>query len=173
MSESTNAEQPALIRQATADDLDDIMHIYDAGRKAMRASGNTAQWINGYPSRALVEDDIRQSTSFVMEGADGKPHGVFMFALCDDPTYHVIEDGAWLNDEPYGVIHRISSDGQLRGVMASAAEFGKARATNLRIDTHADNAPMQHVLEKAGFTRCGTIYCQDGSPRLAFQLSQA
>ena len=54
--------------------------------------------------------------------------------------------------------------------MASAAEFGKARAKNLRIDTHADNAPMQHVLEKAGFARCGTIYCQDGSPRVAFHL---
>lgn len=28
---------------------------------------------------------------------------------------------------------------------------------------------MQHVLEKNGFTRCGIIFTEDGSERIAFQ----
>ena len=29
---------------------------------------------------------------------------------------------------------------------------------------------MQQLLEKMGFTPCGTIYLEDGSPRLAYYL---
>ena len=36
-------------------------------------------------------------------------------------------------------------------------------------DTHADNAVMQRLLEGAGFVRCGIIYTDDGSPRIAYQ----
>ena len=38
------------------------------------------------------------------------------------------------------------------------------------MDTHADNAPMRHLLEKSGFSHRGTIYVEDGTPRLAFDL---
>ena len=160
-----------LIRQATTDDIDEIMRIYDAGRAFMRAHGNESQWVDGYPSRELVEDDIAQGASYVVEGDDGGVHAVFAFFLGDDPTYAVIEDGAWLNDEPYGAIHRIASDGVLRGTLAAAVAFGRERVRNLRIDTHADNIPMQNAVQKAGFVRCGIIYCVDGTPRVAFHLA--
>lgn len=39
----------------------------------------------------------------------------------------------------------------------------------MRIDTHADNHIMQHVIEKAGFQRCGIIFTDDGTPRIAYQ----
>ena len=159
-----------LIRQATTGDIDDIMRTYDTARTFMRANGNSSQWVNGYPSRELVEDDIAQGACFVIEGDDGCIHGVFAFFIGDDPTYAIIEDGAWLNDEPYGTIHRIGSDGALRGALAAAVAFACKRAGNVRVDTHADNTPMQNALIKAGFIRCGVIYCQDGTPREAFQL---
>ena len=158
------------IRRATIADIYDIMRIYDAARQTMRASGNRSQWIDGYPQRELVEDDVARRVSYVVEGEDGSPHGAFMFALEDDPTYAHIENGAWLNDEPYGVIHRIGSDATMHGVLQAAVDFCAKRTDNLRIDTHADNAIMQHALEKAGFSRCGIIYCHDGSPRVAYQL---
>ena len=157
------------IRPATAADLSDAMRIYDAARQTMRYSGNLSQWINGYPSRDLVADDIEQGVLYVAE-LDGEPHGVFMFSTQPDPTYARIVDGAWANDEPYGVIHRIGHDGALRGFLQKAVEFALQRADNVRIDTHADNAIMQHVLAKAGFVPCGTVFCHDGTPRLAFQL---
>ena len=38
------------------------------------------------------------------------------------------------------------------------------------IDTHEKNKTMQHVVEKLGFKRCGIIYIEDGTPRIAYQL---
>lgn len=159
-----------LIRQATAQDLDDIMRIYDAARQTMRACGNATQWVNGYPQRDLVAGDIERRECYVAEGADGRPHAAFMFAMGDDPTYAIIEDGSWLNDKRYGVIHRIGSDGALKGVLSHAVDYCLGTVDNLRIDTHADNVIMHRALSKKGFERCGIIYCQDGTPRVAYQL---
>jgi hypothetical protein len=149
------------------------MGVYDAARATMRASGNHKQWINGYPKREMIEDDIARRVSYVIEGADGKPHAVFMFSVEDDPTYALIEDGNWLDDEPYGVIHRIGSDGTLHGVIAQAVAYCSNIIGNLRIDTHQDNAPMQRSLQKYGFSRCGIIYLANGEERIAFHKTNA
>jgi len=93
---------------------------------------------------------------------------VFFFAVGEDPTYRVIEDGAWLNDRPYGVIHRIAGDGSIRGILTRAVEFAGARFDYLRIDTHEKNIPMQNALKKQNFTQRGVIYLRDGNPRLAY-----
>ena len=161
------------IRLATTNDLDDIMNVYEKARETMRASGNAKQWINGYPQREMVEEDVGLGQLYVVEGDDGQAHAAFMFAIGNDATYDVIEDGTWLDDAPYGVIHRIGSDGQLRGVLPFVVDYCLQRIDNLRIDTHAENAIMHHVLAKCGFTRCGIIYCHDGSPRVAYQLHRA
>lgn len=158
------------IRPATVNDIDTILTVYDCARQTMRDNGNDAQWINGYPSPDLVSEDIEHGESYVIEGDDGLVHGVFMFALGDDPTYNTIEDGAWLNDEPYGVIHRIGTDGRIRGALSAAVDFALQQTDNLRIDTHARNNAMRCALSKAGFRQCGTIYCQDGTARIAFHL---
>ena len=91
----------------------------------------------------------------------------------DDPTYYRI-DGAWKNEAPYGVIHRIASDGTEKGIFEAVMEFCKEKMAergirNLRIDTHEDNKTMQHLIEKYGFQRCGIIYLENGSPRIAYQ----
>ena len=96
--------------------------------------------------------------------------GVFMFSTEKDPTYSVIVDGEWPNDEPYGVIHRIASSGRVKGVLAKCVEFAKKSADNLRIDTHEENLVMQSALSKLGFEKCGIIFLENGDPRIAFQL---
>jgi hypothetical protein len=40
---------------------------------------------------------------------------------------------------------------------------------NIRIDTHKDNTIMQHILESHHYIKCGTIYADDGTPRIAYQ----
>ena len=40
---------------------------------------------------------------------------------------------------------------------------------NIRMDTHEDNKIMQHLLEKNGFIRCGTVHIFNGDPRIAYQ----
>ena len=47
-----------------------------------------------------------------------------------------------------------------------AAQMGLA---SVRIDTHADNKPMQRAIEKFGFVYCGIIKAHDGTPRIAFE----
>ena len=56
-----------------------------------------------------------------------------------------------------------------RGAAAYSFAWCFTRCGNLRADTHADTAPKQRALEKAGFVRCGTIRLADGSPRIAYQ----
>lgn len=161
------------IRNATAGDLPKIRKIYDAAKSYMDTSGNPNQWPVGYPPEKYLRQDIELSRLYVCE-EDGVLHGVFLFAVMEDPTYRYI-DGSWLNDKPYGVIHRIASDGIKSGIFKNVLEFciekmAEGNITNLRIDTHADNKTMQHLVEKYGFEYCGVIYLENGSPRMAYQL---
>lgn len=43
---------------------------------------------------------------------EGKVIGTFYFIQVKDiePTYHIIEDGSWINGDSYGVVHRLASD---------------------------------------------------------------
>ena len=99
----------------------------------------------------------------------GEAHAVFYFFNGADETYSKIDHGNWLNDEPYGVIHRVASDGALHGVMRVCAEFCLRTVKNLKIDTHRDNLPMQRSLEKNGFVYCGIIHLENGDERVAYQ----
>ena len=160
------------IRRATLQDLDRMLEIYDYARAFMRSTGNPTQWSRGYPSRELLLADIEEGVSFVAE-EEGVIHGTFMFYNGKDGIYDVIEDGAWLNDEPYAVIHRIAGDGQIKGLLSMAVEYGSQFSDNLRMDTHRDNRVMQHTLEKNGFVRCGIIHLENGDPRIAYHRIEA
>lgn len=160
-----------IFRKAEVKDIDRIIEIYEVARQFMVDMGNPNQWINGYPKRELIEEDIARGHFYVCEGKeDHKIHGAFAFILGDDPTYEIIEDGAWLNDHPYGTIHRMASDGTVKGLLEKSLPFCFTMTDNVRIDTHADNIPMQGAIAKQGFTKCGIIHVEDGSPRLAYQL---
>jgi len=158
-----------IIRPATLSDLESLLTIYETARQFMRESGNLNQWTGGYPPASLVTQDIQNGNSFVCE-EDGQILGVFCYFDGPDPTYDYIE-GAWLNDRPYGVIHRIAVAAHRRGVAAACYDWALTRCDDLRIDTHADNRPMQRSLQKYGFTPCGTIYLANGDPRIAYQKS--
>ena len=159
-----------MIRHATPADLTIIMEIYRIAREYMQKNGNPTQWGKaGYPSTKLLKNDIQNGNLYVYE-EDGI-HGVFAFILGEDPTYGTIE-GAWINNEPYGTIHRIASDMQQKGVFEKCLDFCKDRADNIRIDTHKNNATMRHLIEKNGFQECGIIHVQDGSPRIAYQYTK-
>lgn len=159
-----------MIRKAAAGDLPEIMRVYAYARKFMIDSGNASQWGVNYPPEALIAQDIAQGQSYVIAGENGEICGVFAFIIGEDPTYAVIENGAWLSDAPYGVIHRIAGNGTVHGLMQQAVDFCRGRIPHLRIDTHADNHVMQHLITKCGFTRCGTIYVRDDSPRIAYEM---
>lgn len=154
------------IRQAQWTDFDRILEIYAIAREFMAKTGNPTQWGDHYPPLAMLEADIPAGNLYVVE--DRGIHGVFAYFSEPDPTYAYIEDGAWLADSPYGTIHRVASDGS-GGVFTAVLQFARERNSHVRIDTHADNKVMQHVLEKHGFIRTGIIYLEDGDPRIAYE----
>ena len=159
------------IRKASAADLDRLMEIFDYARKFMRQTGNPSQWINGYPSRSFIMEEITKEHCYVCSDDAGKVVATFCFIAGPDPTYAYIEQGEWPSDEPYYVIHRLASDGSCPGIAATCFKWCAQQASCLRADTHADNKVMQHLLEKNGFKRCGIIYVANGTQRIAFQKS--
>jgi len=180
-----------IIRPATTSDLPALRPVFEAAKAIMRADGNLDQWsAPGFPPEDLLLRDLDRKGGYVIEnrwpvaaGHDGKnddvavmpgltghlnPIGYFALLPSPEPTYDYI-DGAWLTDEPYGVIHRIASYPEEHGIFAAIIDFAAARFAHLRIDTHRDNRIMQHLIEKHGFTYCGIIWLEDGTERLAYE----
>lgn len=163
------------IRKSTMEDLPEILELYRQARKFMRDHGNAGQWGDSYPEPEIVIRDIREGNSYlcverVKETGAERPLAVFFYSGQADPDYDRIDDGEWMNDAPYGVVHRIASGfGGRRGAASFCIAWAFEQCGNLRMDTHRDNIPMQKLLKKSGFVRCGQIYIRDGSPRIAFQ----
>ncbi len=67
------------------------------------------------------------------------------------------------------MIHRLASVDGKKGVATFCLSWCFAQCGNIRIDTHKNNIPMQNLLRKNGYTRCGIIYLENGDERIAYQ----
>lgn len=159
-----------MIRLATLEDLSIIKDIYAHARSFMASTGNPNQWGSSYPSEELLLEDISKNELYVCYDESGI-YAVFVFFMHIDETYNYIE-GAWLNNDDYGVIHRIASSGIKKGMFSEVYEYVTKFSANIRIDTHHDNLVMQKVLNKHGFIKCGVIYLKNGNPRLAYHYEK-
>ena len=157
------------IRLATESDFEAICGIYSDARAFMRENGNPHQWKDDRPTQDTIARDIKAGKSHVCIGDKGIV-AVFYFSIEEEPTYGRI-DGAWINDEPYGVVHRIarSRDASAKGAGKFCMEWSYEQCRNLRVDTHRDNGPMRALLESLRFAYCGIIWLEDGDERLAYQ----
>ena len=150
-----------------------------ADAKAQLKRMNVDQWQKGYPTEETWVGDIEKGISYVAV-ENGEVLGAFMFQTAPEAAYAKI-DGSWLTEgTPYASLHRVcvaeSSKG--KGVAGELFRYAfelakRAGCPSVRIDTHAENLPMQRALEKAGFTPCGTIFLiggrEDGDPRRAYE----
>ena len=130
------------IRKATLDDLDRLMEIFEEARRFMCRTGNPNQWINGYPQRELIQEEIEASHCYVCVTEDGRAVATFCF---------------------------IQGPGFCKGIGKLCVDWCFRQWPCLRADTHADNKVMQHLLLSTGFVYCGIIYVRNGTPRLAYQ----
>lgn len=145
------------------------MELFQAARGIMRASGNMNQWNDGYPSEEIVRKDIAQGVCYVL--CEESIQATMAFIPGPDPTYAKIYDGEWIDEAPYYVIHRIAVAEPGHNAAARLLEWGFMHTDSIRIDTHKGNVIMQHILDKEGFTHCGTIYLMNGDPREGYQKS--
>ena len=161
------------IRHSTEQDLSRMMEIYRYARDYMAEHGNPNQWgPTQWPPEDLILKDIQDGDSYVCLNDEGTAIGTFYFIFGKDiePTYRNITDGAWLDESPYGVVHRIAGDGSEKGIGAFCINWAFEQCGHLRIDTHGDNIVMQNLVRKLGFVHCGTIYVEeDNYPRLAYE----
>lgn len=156
------------VREATIQDIDVLMEIYETARRFMAENGNPTQWPQGYPSKKILLKDMAAKQLYVYE-QNGEIEGAFVFFIGEDLSYAKI-DGKWLNEEPYGVIHRIASRQRVPHVGQSILNYCFTKIKNLRIDTHEDNIPMQNMLKKNGFVYVGEIELLSiHESRMAFQ----
>ena len=139
-----------MIRKAEFTDLPQILKIYEDAREFMRQTGNPNQWWDYHPAESILREDIPKGQLYVWE-EDGKLLASFAYIPGIDPTYLQIDGPGWLNEEPYGVIHRIAVAQRGQGLIAKIFDWALERCPNLRIDTHVNNQPMRRALEKYGF----------------------
>ena len=152
------------IRHATEADLDTMLAMVAHSRGLMRANGNMTQW-TGYPLADDLLEDIRLGVSYIIDGT-----ATFALVPGVEPTYGYIDHGRWIDpDSPYATIHRLAKTAGAKDVSHEVFAFSKQQYSYLRADTHADNRPMRHILEREGFVECGTVYMSDGAPRQAYE----
>ena len=155
------------IENAQVGDIPEILKIYDLARQWMKNCGNTTQWAGSYPNEEIIRRDISNGDLYKMS-VGGKTEGVFALIKGEDPTYKVIEDGSWHKDLPYATIHRLASSGRYPHVAAACFDFALERNDYLRVDTHEKNLAMKKAVTDYGFKKCGKIYIEDGSERIAY-----
>lgn len=160
------------IRNTRIEELNKIKEIYSGAKTFMDLNGNAGQWENDYPQRNLLKFDIENKSSYVCV-ENGDILAVFSFSIGEEPTYHEIFEGQWLNNDKYGVIHRIAVAERNKGFASKCIQWCIKQFPNIKIDTHKNNIPMQKVILKNGFQYCGIIKKENGTERLAYQISSA
>ena len=159
-------------RRGEMGDVDAVMTLVADAQNWFRSQG-IDQWQDGYPTRSIIENDISQDYSYVVE-YEGVVAATFAVAFDGEPTYATIERGEWPNENDYAVVHRIMvSDtmrrkGVAREILSFVERLCEERGVrDIRIDTHRDNRAMLAMLKKCGYSRCGRITLQSGAKREA------
>lgn len=164
------------VRQGTQADIPAIMGIIDDARAFLHAQGIN-QWQGTYPDQPAVAADIQKGTNRLLI-VDGVVAGNASLLEGPDPFYGKIDGAGWQGAQSYMMIHRFAVAAKVRGqhlsklFMSNLISEAYARGfRDLRIDTHAQNQIMQHVILGNGFTFRGIVYLDEPVPeRNAYQL---
>ncbi len=158
------------LEQAKQEDLERCWELISQGREFQREQG-FVQWTEDYPSRAIIENDIRIGKGYVLK-VDGEIAGYMYIDFDGEPAYEDIR-GEWQSQEPYAVVHRLAFGREFRGRGLTDTAFQLIKdlclSKNVRYirgDTDFPNKRMQHIFKKNGFKNCGIIIYQ--GDKLAF-----
>ncbi len=100
------------IRKSEIADIPRMLEIIAEAQAAFRAQG-IDQWQDGYPNEEVLLQDIAAGDSYVVF-EDKQLVATAMISFDGDPNYKVII-GAWKNDLPYAVVHRIAVAASQKG----------------------------------------------------------
>lgn len=160
-------------RPAVREDFERAMALLDIGHRTFAELGIDEGRGKKYPSARRLMHSIKNGTTHVIEDAHGRMIAMFAVSFSPDKNYERPIDGAWLTDtgaqpQPYAELHWVAVDyaARRRGVGAFILDKADhiARAggrSSIRADVYELNVPMQKLLEKHGYERCGTITIKD------------
>ena len=164
------------IHKSRIEDIEKMMCVIHEAQESMHANG-IPQWQDGYPNEEVISWDIQTGNSYVLV-EDGNVIGTAYIVAGYEPNYDYIEEGKWLNDHPYVVVHRIAISKDYKGkdcarqlMVFAESVAGMHHLHDIRIDTHHQNLPMRKFLSKLGYHACGTVYLKNGDKRIAYQRS--
>ena len=161
------------IRKAELNDLNIILKIFEHARNYMKENNNPNQWGDNHPPASLIEEDIKNSIGYVCLDEENNIVGYFCFYVGIEEDYNQIYEGNWLNDREYAVIHRIATMSNKKGVGGFCMRYCFDKYKNIKIDTSEFNIPMQKLLEREGYKKCGIIKLRrNEEDRIAFQKSE-
>ena len=156
------------LRKTDVHEIDRVMEILLDGKASLAALGIDQWQGEGYPARDIVEEDVREGVSYVIEDDRGHLAATCMISFSGEEDYDEIE-GEWLTEgdssnPAYAVVHRVAVAADRVGKGAARLMLGNAQnlaheggAQSLRVDTHPGNVPMLSLLRSSGFTECGII----------------
>lgn len=150
-----------LVRQATINDVDRILELFNESRAFMRSYGNKDQWPDSYPNKEIVLNDIKLKQCFVCEDDNKDVIGTVTIAG-PEAYYNSLFSGKWLNEAPYVTIHRIATGGSKKGAGKLLVKYTLDHYDNVRGDTHELNTPMQQLFLDFNFKYVGVCYLDDG-----------
>ncbi|MDK0795113.1 GNAT family N-acetyltransferase [Clostridium perfringens] len=161
-------------RQAKISDLDQIVEIIELSKKYLKET-KVDQWQDGYPAKEDLRRDIESGNSYVLTNKD-EIVATTVISLDGESTYNSIFNGEWITNEDYIVMHRVAVHDKYKGkgIFKELIKEAEVLALNkgissIKIDTHRDNISMQRAVVKNDFKKCGIIYLEDGSERIAFE----
>ena len=161
-------------RQAKISDLDQIVEIIELSKKYLKET-KVDQWQDGYPEKEDLRRDIESRNSYVLTNKD-EIVATTVISLDGESTYNSIFNGEWITNEDYIVMHRVAVHDKYKGkgIFKELIKEAEILALNkgissIKIDTHRDNISMQRAVVKNDFKKCGIIYLEDGSERIAFE----
>lgn len=164
------------LRKVHADEIELVVEIIEEAKGVLRGRG-VDLWQDGYPDQAILQDDIDRGIAYFLI-KDDQIAGVAALEDQGESNYDQIYDGQWSPDshKNYAIIHRVAicQGHQGEGLSSIFIQHlltiaASQNFSDVRIDTHFDNLAMRHVIEKNGFTQCGTIDNVMRKPCVAYQ----
>lgn len=157
--ERTEKEQ-LKIEKGTLSDLNKLFQIYLNGKNELELNG-IYQWTNNYPTRSIIESDIKKSVLFVLKNGR-EIIGAINISEEQEPEYETIN---WeFDNSKVLVIHRLVIDpkyqgkGYARKLMDFAEKFAiENDYYSIRLDAYSQNKRVIDFYEKRKYFIRGNV----------------
>lgn len=154
--------------------VDPVWGLMDRCKRALEAQ-DIFQWDDVYPTRQVVEADVRRGALYVLEDDDGQ---CLASVVLDDAQADEYASLAWAGEEPALVVHRLCVDPKVQGQghahrLMEFAELHAARSgyASVRLDAYTGNPRSVGLYRRRGYREVGQIHFpRRGLPFWCFEL---